>query len=273
MDIRSILVNVDLDPAKSAALRYAIDLAELFDAELIGVAADFPNLALAGMDGGTVAADVYALEREQIEAQLQAAETIFRKMVPATVRSQWRAYVAEPMQTIIEAARLADLIVTGSTATAAFKVPQKVNLGELVLASGRPVLDVGGAITAAKFDKVLIGWKDTREARRAVADALPILQRAGEVTAVTVSEGEPGLERAGLDDLVTWLGRHGISAHSEVIANPEGFVDVLETAALLRGVDLLVTGGYGHSRFREWLFGGMTRRLLEANSLNRFFSN
>ena len=273
MEIRSILVHVDMDPAKSTALRYAIDLAKSFDAELIGVAADQPNLALAGMDSGAVAADFYALERGEIEAQLQRAGATFKDLVPATIKSEWRAYVAEPVETIVETARLADLIITNSTAAAAFKVPQKVNLGHIVLASGRPVIDVGSFATAAKFDTVLIGWKDTREARRAVVDALPILQRAGEVAAVTVSEGDFAEERTSLNDLVAWLARHGIKAKSEVISNPEGFVDVLESTALARHADLVVTGGYGHSRFREWLFGGMTRRLLEANSLNRFFSN
>ena len=273
MEVRSILVSVDLDPAKSTSLRYAIDLAHSFDAELIGIAADQPNLALAGMDGGAVAADFYDLERSEIEIQLRRAETAFRELVPGSIKSQWHAYVAEPHQVIVEAARLADLIVTGSTATAAFKVSQKVNVGHLVLASGRPVIDVGSSAATAKFDKVLIGWKDTREARRAVVDALPILQRAGEVAAVTVSEGDFAGERRTLDDLVTWLAGHGVTAQSEVISNPEGFVDVLESTALSRQADLVVTGGYGHSRFREWLFGGMTRRLLEANSLNRFLSN
>jgi nucleotide-binding universal stress UspA family protein len=58
-----------------------------------------------------------------------------------------------------------------------------------------------------------------------------------------------------------------------VITNPEGFVDVLESTALSWNADLLVIGGYGHSRMREWLFGGMTRRILRNNSLNRFISN
>lgn len=64
----------------------------------------------------------------------------------------------------------------------------------------------------------------------------------------------------------------GFAAQSE-INNPEGWFDLMETTALSRSADLVVTGGYGHSWFREWLLGGMTRRLLEANSPNRFLSN
>lgn len=86
-----------------------------------------------------------------------------------------------------------------------------------------------------------------------------------------MTAGDFGDQRSSLDDLVTWLARHGVAA--EIINNPEGCVDLIETTALSRSADLVVTGGYGHSWFREWLLGGMTRRLLEANSPNRLLSN
>ena len=76
-----------------------------------------------------------------------------------------------------------------------------------------------------------------------------------------------------MDDLIAWLAKHGVAATGNVIANPEGFVDVLESTAIAGRVDLVVAGGYGHSRMREWLFGGMTRNLLKSSLLNRLFSN
>lgn len=81
-----------------------------------------------------------------------------------------------------------------------------------------------------------------------IADALPFLKQAKEVTAITVSEGDAANERTNLDDLISWL-------------------------ATLRQADLVIAGGYGHSRVREWLFGGVTRDLLKAETLTRFFSN
>ena len=104
-------------------------------------------------------------------------------------------------------------------------------------------------------------------------DAVPFLKRAREVVAITVSEGDQPAERASLADLLAWLKFHEIAAQSDLIANPDGYVDVLETNALMRQADLLVIGGYGHSRMREWLFGGVTRNILGANSLNRLLSN
>lgn len=272
MELRSILVNVDATDADCAALRYAIDLAQETNAELIGLAADQPDLTFAGMDGG-VAVDLYAMEQGEIETQLKRTEEGFRKLVPATIKAQWLAYVTTPTNVLIEAAASVDLVVTASKTTTTFRAVQPTNLGELVVSSGRPVIDVAHDARKARFDKICIGWKDTREARHAVADALPLLKRAGEIRAVTINEGDYATEKSSLDTLTTWLRKHDVTTSCEVITNPEGFVDVLESTALSWNADLLVIGGYGHSRMREWLFGGVTRRILQTNSLNRFISN
>ncbi|MEO6013690.1 MAG: universal stress protein [Devosia sp.] len=272
MDIRSILVHVDLDTANSTSLRYAIDLAQTFEANLIGVAADQPNLAFASVDGAA-AIDFYAMERSEIEKQLSKAEEAFRAAVPASIKVAWRSRVTSPVAAIIDAAGAADLIVTGSKASRAFHETEAVNLGEIVLASGRPVLDVGAFVSEVRLEKVMIAWKDTREARRAVVDALPFLRRAKEVSAVTIGEGDRKQELADLEDLVAWLACHDVAARGSVIDNPEGSLDMLERSALALGADLLVSGGYGHSRMREWLFGGMTRNVLAAEKLNRLISS
>jgi nucleotide-binding universal stress UspA family protein len=272
MDIRSILVNVDLETADSTSLKYAIDLARKLDAELIGVAADEPNLAFVGAEIGTAAPDFYVIERTAIEKRLDEAAAQFRAIVPASVKSQWRAFLANPIEALIDTASRVDLIVTGATSSPTFQERRKLNLGELVIRAGRPVIDVANGAASAATDRAVIGWKDTREARRAVADALPLLKLAKEVTAITVSEGGLG-EQSSLDDLAAWLKGHGISAKIELIQNKEGFDDVLETTAISRQTDLLITGGYGHTRVREWLFGGVTRNLLKTDTLTRFLSN
>ena len=170
-------------------------------------------------------------------------------------------------------ARIADLIVTGATTSPTLRQRRVANLGELVLGAGRPIIAVGETVTEFADRKIVVAWKDTREARRAVADALPFLQRAQDVIAITVSEGDRSAEKGSLDDLLAWLDRHDVKARAELLENQEGFVDVLESTARAYQADLVVSGGYGHSRMREWLFGGITRNLLEANTLNRLFSN
>jgi nucleotide-binding universal stress UspA family protein len=93
------------------------------------------------------------------------------------------------------------------------------------------------------------------------------------VVALTVTESEYSTERSSLDDLVGWLKAHGVVARADVINNPDAYIDTLETNAMSLDADLLVIGGYGHSRMREWLFGGVTRSVLSANTLNRLISN
>lgn len=274
MEIRSILVNVDLDAANSTSLRYAIDLAQTLEAELIGVAAAQPALLYGAGDGGAAAAEYYALEAAEVETQLKRAEQAFRSTVPSGLKNQWQAYVNNPVAAIVEVARAADLIVTAATTMSTSRQMVAVDLGEIVLRSGRPVLNVATYQSKAKLDKIMIAWKDTREARRAVADALPLLKRAGEVTALTVSESDYTAERNSMDDLLAWLARHhGVTAQGDVVSNPDKLADTIESTAIAQSADLVVSGGYGHSRMREWLFGGVTRNLLAANRLNRLLSN
>lgn len=273
MEIRSILVNVDLDAANSTSLRYAIDLAQTLEAELIGIAAEQPALLYGAGDGGAAAAEYYALETAEVEAQLKRAEHAFRSIVPSGLKNRWQAHVNNPVAAIVEAARAADLIVTAATTMSTSRQMVAVDLGEIVLRSGRPVLNVATYQSKVKLDKIMIAWKDTREARRAVVDALPLLKRAGEVTALTVSESDYTAERNSMDDLLAWLARHGVTAQGDVVSNPDKLADTIESTAIAQSADLVVSGGYGHSRMREWLFGGVTRNLLAANRLNRLLSN
>ena len=120
---------------------------------------------------------------------------------------------------------------------------------------------------------VLVAWKDTREARRAVADALPLLQLAKQVLVVSVNEDDYAAERESLSDLLTWLQWHGISARSDVLPLKGSVVETLEVAALSIGADMVVAGGYGHARLQEWLFGGATYDLLRLPKLHRLLSN
>lgn len=273
MDIRSIAVNVDLDPAHPDVLECGIGLARRFGAKLIGVAADEPTIGMVGVDGGVAAIEIFEAARTEIESRLREAEARFRAGVPSDITSEWRGFLADPTRSLIDAARAADLVVTGRSESATYSGTRWIDIGGLVLSAGRPVIVVGDGIKAVKADRIIIAWKDTREARRAVSDALPFLASATDVLAITISEGEAETEKAALADLIDWLKRHGVTARSDLIDNPEGFIDVLESQARVSGADMIVAGGYGHSRMREWLFGGMTRNLLEANTLSRFLSN
>jgi nucleotide-binding universal stress UspA family protein len=268
MEIRSVLVSVGLG-ATNAALPYASHLAEACGAEIVGLAAAEPTLMVSGVDG-QLAADFYEVERKNIESMLEKAEDRFRSMVATSVPSKWRSYVADPTRMLLEQVRSADVIVIDANASTE---GQSVNIGHLILASGRPVIVARQPGGPFKLDRIAVAWKDTREARRAVVDALPLLRRAKQIKVVTRSEGDRGAEATSLADVVGWLKRHGVDADSQLVDEGVQFLDAIGMLTLTDVPDLIVSGGYGHSRFREWLLGGVTNDLLQAKGVNRLFSN
>ncbi|SDP71973.1 Universal stress protein family protein [Ralstonia sp. 25mfcol4.1] len=112
----------------------------------------------------------------------------------------------------------------------------------------------------SKIDTALVAWNGRREAARAVCDALPLLQRANRVILLVVMGGK-GLWQHGDGELVRWLGTHGVQA-SLVVEEPSSVAGCLLQKALQVSADLLVAGGYGHSRIGELMTGGTTRTLL-----------
>jgi nucleotide-binding universal stress UspA family protein len=114
----------------------------------------------------------------------------------------------------------------------------------------------------------LIAWKDTPECRRAVVDALPILREAKNVLVAEVIEDEADRSAAllGVADLVAWLLRRDVVASQRVPAECGNAAEQLDSIASEFGAGLVVAGAYGHSRFREWVFGGVTKRLLTPSS-------
>ena len=153
--------------------------------------------------------------------------------------------------------RYHDLVVMG-------RVPELAaeQLDSMVMQSGRPLLIAPSKPTRQIGEKVMIAWKDGPEAARALSAALPILAHAKHVTIVTLSEhsSENAREKASAESVVEQLGWHGIQAKSQVSNSPVISASrKLEEIAFTLDADLLVMGAYGHSRLREFVFGGVTR--------------
>jgi len=139
-------------------------------------------------------------------------------------------------------------------------------LEAMLLEAGRPLLIATAAIPASGFtDRIAIAWKATPEAARAVAFAMPFLTRAAEVTILTIEE-QDGQRDEGMR-LARYLGWHGIAAAVDRLnAGPDGAAATLLAAAKSKS-GLLVMGGYGHTRLREWVFGGFTQYALDRAEL------
>jgi len=123
-------------------------------------------------------------------------------------------------------------------------------------------------------DNILVSWKDRHEARRVVVDAMPFLAGGQEILVATIEDDDKGRARQSAADVVRFLMRHAVKARSKVIdvSDRDAPKHFLKEANEI-GVDLTVSGGYGHSRLREWIFGGVIRSLLEEYSVRRLMAN
>lgn len=273
MTYKSILVNLDIDGPVAPLTRLAMELAHTFDARLIGLSAAGIQPPIADASGMGIDLDIIDIQMKQVESRLQTMQAEFEALAGSTVEMQWRGAVSGPTSFLLEQARAADLIVTGSSAgTSPGSGNRCVDLGGLVLHAGRPVFVARDGAESLPTNRILVAWKDTREARRAVADALPLLARAEEVVVVTIDPEEDSYARSGLADVAAYLARHGIKAHTEVIMVKSEGERLTEFARSIHA-DIVVSGAYGHSRLRELVFGGVTRSLLKDGGLNRFMSS
>ena len=263
MSYKSIFAHALVGHDNANILAVSGQLAAIFGADITGIAGAQLTRPFSEMP---VAIDASRYEREAAEKALKRAEEEFRTAFRAgNFNLSWRSCcdfwpVAE---FLAQEARAADLIVTSPEAGTFLERLDEIHLGPLVLKSGRPVLIVPREHRRLKLEKVVVAWKDTREARRAVADALPLLQKADSVSVIEMCS--PNLVKEAHQrtaDVAQWLKLHGVMAHG--IAEPSQSSDVEALRARLRnkGCDLLVAGAYGHTRLREWTFGGVTMDLL-----------
>ena len=262
MTCPSLIVYVDDSDESDARVELACDLAVSFDALLIGLSASRPQPPM--LDPLSGMGDVLTLYRQTAEAEVERARVRFRAIVDArSVRTEWRAGLDAPGRLLTVEARAADLVIIGQKATGVpFRSPDP---GDVVLGAGRPVLIVPPVRARSPVgENVLVAWKDTRESRRAVATALPLLRMASRVEVVEVAAA-PDMAAAGARtaDVCEFLKRHQIEARPTPLADDGDPTTVrLLAEAKKRQAGLVVAGGYGHGRMREWMLGGVTRSLL-----------
>jgi nucleotide-binding universal stress UspA family protein len=274
MTISTVMWHMDLEPSTKGCLRVAADLAGQFNAKLIGVAAaDLPWSYLTQESATFTLIDAL---RSDIGKRLANAEQRFQSaMAQFAGQVEWRSAIDSPVNFIAHQARAADLVVVSANRSGKLLDSSigQLDLGDLAMQAGRPVLIVPPEVGQLDLKCVLVAWKDTREARRAVNDALPLLRKAQDVVVAEVIEGESARSSAHvrLDDVVGWLGRHGIAASARAFDFPEGRDPV--DRLWQYGADLIVAGAYGHSRVREWVFGGFTDGFLRRSPQCVFLSH
>lgn len=274
--MKTILVPMMMGRLEHAAIDAAIALAGKLDAQvdaLVGLSAFSPPV-----DGWEY---MPARPFDNLDEVVKAtAENIAADTAQVLSNPRHTVRIADgfwlmPAEQTLEAARTADLIVLGRPDTP-IDADDRL-FGSILLGAGRPVLVVpASARRRLRFRRAAIAWRPTREAARAVHDAIPLLQRAQSVQIVRLLDaGEEAGANVGVDqDLVRHLERHGVQARFRGLRNKDASKGerILEFAREI-SADLIVAGGYGHARAFEQIFGGVTRTLFHKSPVPVFFSH
>jgi nucleotide-binding universal stress UspA family protein len=275
--IKDIVVNLTIGVERDAAANYAVSLASIFKAHLVGVAFVYDPKASANL--------IVGIPAELIDAQRAATKHLANEAVARFKELGKQAGVMTESQMIDVApghvgdtfgrlARSFDLSVIRQAEPN--KAEQEVPIIEGALfESGRPVIVVPYVqMQGAKFNRVMVGWDGSQTAARAIGDAMPVLERAKMIEIFTVVAGPTkNTELPGID-IGQHLSRHGLKVEvkripAEGINVPEA---ILSHAADI-SADFMVMGGYGHSRLREYVLGGATRGILASMTLPTLMSN
>ncbi|MGJ7041430.1 nucleotide-binding universal stress UspA family protein [Shinella sp. BE166] len=274
MNYRTILVNLDTDRPIKPITNAAVDLASQVGARLIGLCAAQAFLSPFSMQATSYAA-TSAMQQmyKDLEDRMEQVYQEFRAVVAGRVELEWRAEMIAPTEAIVEAARAADLIIMAAAEGAhSGDSYRTADPATVMLRAGRPVLIAGSGKNAIPVEKIVVCWKDTREARRAVVDAVPLISFAKDVIVVSVSSKPDASLRRSNADVVSYLTRHNVKARSHISKSADETIGLLQSVDQ-SGADLIVSGAYGHSRLRELVFGGVTRFLLDEGGRNRFMSS
>lgn len=277
--IKTILVPATGSDADNAVFASALAVARPFAAHLdflhVRMGAASVALTMSSEGGGSVMVGGL-VDRLDDEAGLREgrARRIFDEFCsreglavtdappgPATASAQWLRQVGVEPFWVTEHGRAADLIVIGRSTDGEGVAPETIEAA--LLDSGRPVLIPPTTPIAALPETIVIAWKATREAAHAVTAAAPLLTLAKDIHILTVAEEEDLSTEEGAE-LMRNLRWRGLRVSAERLQPDERSpADTLISAAAERGA-LLVMGGYGHSRLREWVFGGFTRHVLQT---------
>ena len=280
MAIKDVLVQIDGSKHAAARLAAAIDLARVHAAHLTGLCLAVEPPVPAEV-WGFMPPDLLASQRKAMLEQAEMAAKQFRLAVDAAeVLGESRIVQVPDLNAadiFIQHARHADIVILSQAAPDEISALGGQFPADVVMASGRPAIVIPYiGRTPSLGRRVLVAWNGSREAARAVNDALPILERAQSVTVLSVN---PDVSSAGElrdpgADISLHLARHGVKVTAaRMIARGVSVGDAILNDIADNSIVLLVMGAYGHSRLREVVLGGVTRHLLEHMTVPVFMSH
>ena len=255
------------------ALRLAVRLAQPDSGGVVAVGAEaFQPVMFAGMEymPNTMMQSLLDALKQRLD---DAKGRFMLETQTMGARACWHSADDFPDAAMARYARGADWVI-------AVRPPKHVGIGleppisSLIMKTGLPVLVAPTTETPLSAQRIVIGWRDSIEASRAISGAMPLLKAANQVVVVAVDEQPEGEGGDGLNEVCQRLERRGCTATSERRAKgSQSVAAALVQAARDHDADLLVVGGYAHSRLQEWVLGGVTRDLIEACPIYVLFSH
>ncbi len=263
MSFATLMVCMRVGRPNADLLTVVRDVAERFGSTVIGLAAKQVSAHAFIRGAGPCEPHQHGLRKFAEVAA--AAEDEFRKALAGIEKLEWRTQMTfgPAYEHVANEARIADLVIAPADRHETFFSPSgQAEIGDLLKSLGRPVLAVPAEANGLRFDHALVSWKETRETRRAVADALPLLKATKRVDVVEIVEAAAIEDsRRRLGDVGDWLARHGVDANCSAEVARGSVCDQLRATAETLQSDLIVVGAYSHGRLHEWAFGD-TRGLL-----------
>lgn len=264
MSYTTLMVQLEPGHPNAAVLQATGDLAERFHAHVVGIAVCRPMQMVYGE--AYISGELMDQEKKQMQGEVDAVEAEFRSALHRRAAGlEWRSMVmfAPLADFVAHQARCVDLLVTASGRKDSLDSTSGVPVGDLIIQLGRPIFVVPQVVQDIALDRVVVGWTDSREARRAVVDALPLLRKAAYVVvAELAADTDFANAHIRLNDVVQWLQRQGVAAQALVLRSTGDDAAGLDAIAEEQNAGVIVAGAYGHSRLREWVLGGVTRKLL-----------
>jgi nucleotide-binding universal stress UspA family protein len=275
--IKDIVLALEVQSSRDPARDYAISVATAFRAHLAAIGFDYAPVLPPVDTVSAVPADILDAEREENRKAATDAiarfEEVARRAAISVESRLVEASVSGATKVLGTIARTFDLSVVGQAEPSSFR--DNLMIEGALFDSGRPVLVVPYIQrTGLKLDRIMVCWDRSRNAARAINDAMPFLKRGKTIDVVTIGTGKDTAGEIKGADIAQHLARHGLNVElRQINAGDVDVPNVILSDAADRDTDLIVMGGYGHSRLREFILGGATRGILSSMTVPTLMSH
>ena len=280
MTIKNILLHMDATDRCQERLNVAGELALAHDANLTGLYVTAEPVYPMYAEASYIPEDLLENFEKEDRENCEISEKKFREFTDAQgIKNEWHTEQGPLSSVVSKHARYADLTILGKGSIDDPKhLPDPFLAEDVVMQSGRPVLIIPNAGHFDGFGKrILVCWNGSREAVRAINDAMPLLQAADKVTVLVVNPEKPSSGDHGdipSTDIAHFLARHGIRVEAASTKTDQSDVgEIILARAFDVDADMIVAGAYGHSRTREWILGGVTKTLIHETAVPAFVSH